>query len=240
MSRVRRHLTFENILVTAVAFVVLAGGTAFAANELAKNSVGKAQLKANAVTTAKIKKNAVTRAKIKNGAIDGTKVKSGGLGAADFQLDGMPYTRIASEIRIKTDIGVSTASEPNIVSLPSASYTQEAGRIDRYLGAVDVEFSSGCGAERGATAYLLADAPAGAKFDISILSYAVALGSVSDEGGGQATRRINLGPYLLGARFAPNSSQSHTFSVLLGGGCETGSGITAKSFSIDVIGTKTQ
>ena len=46
-------------------FLVLAGGAAFAANKLGKNTVGTKQLKNNAVTSAKIKKEAVTGAKIK-------------------------------------------------------------------------------------------------------------------------------------------------------------------------------
>ena len=237
MGKLRRHLTYANVMATLTAFVVLAGGTAFAANQLAKNSVGKKQLKANAVTTGKIKKNAVTKAKIKAGAVDGTKVKSGGLGAVDFQLDGMPYTRVASEIRVNTDIPVPLGVEPTITPLPGASYTQEAGRTDRYVGAVDVEFSSSC-PDRAATAYLLMDAPPAAKLDPTIILYAVALGTFEEEGGGQATRRINLSPFIIGTRFAPSSAQSHTFSVLLAGSCKTGSGVTAKSFSIDVIGTK--
>jgi hypothetical protein len=61
-------------------FLVLGGATAIAANQLAKNSVGKKQLKPNSVTTAKIKKNAVTTAKIKNNAVNGAKVNEATLG----------------------------------------------------------------------------------------------------------------------------------------------------------------
>ncbi|MGN6274854.1 MAG: hypothetical protein ACTHNP_02860 [Solirubrobacterales bacterium] len=56
------------------------GASAFAATQLAKNSVGTKQLKNNAVTTAKIKNNAVTGAKIKNGTITGAKINLGSLG----------------------------------------------------------------------------------------------------------------------------------------------------------------
>jgi hypothetical protein len=57
-------LTFANVVSCLALFVAL-GGSAFAATQLAKNSVGSKQLKKNAVTTAKIKKEAVTGAKIK-------------------------------------------------------------------------------------------------------------------------------------------------------------------------------
>jgi hypothetical protein len=61
-------------------FLVVAGGSALAAGQLGKNSVGSKQLKKNAVTAAKIKNNAVTTAKIENGAVTGSKIKTSTLG----------------------------------------------------------------------------------------------------------------------------------------------------------------
>jgi len=58
-------------------FLILGGATAFAADKLAKNSVGTKQLKNNAVTTKKIKNNAVTAGKIKNGAVTNGKLGEG-------------------------------------------------------------------------------------------------------------------------------------------------------------------
>jgi hypothetical protein len=65
MKQLSSKLTYSNVISTICLFLLLGGGTAFAANQLAKNSVGTKQLKNNAVTTAKIKKAAVTGAKIK-------------------------------------------------------------------------------------------------------------------------------------------------------------------------------
>jgi hypothetical protein len=65
MNRLRSKLTYANVVATLALFLVLAGGTAFAAKQmLPKNSVG----------TKQIKKNAITGAKIKNGAITGSKL----------------------------------------------------------------------------------------------------------------------------------------------------------------------
>jgi hypothetical protein len=64
VNRIRTRLTYANVTSTLALFLVLAGGSAFAANHLAKNSVGAKQLKRGAVTAAKIKKNAVTPAKL--------------------------------------------------------------------------------------------------------------------------------------------------------------------------------
>jgi hypothetical protein len=51
---VRRRLTYANVVSTLALFLVVAGGSAFAATQLSKNSVGTAQLKKEAVTAAKI------------------------------------------------------------------------------------------------------------------------------------------------------------------------------------------
>ena len=67
MKPIRKRLTYANVVSSLALFLALTGATAFAANQLAKNSVGSKQLKKNAVTTAKIKNEAVTAGKIKNG-----------------------------------------------------------------------------------------------------------------------------------------------------------------------------
>lgn len=57
MKRIRAHLTYANVIATLALFLVLAGGTAFAAKQLLpKNSVGAKQLKKGAVTPAKLSK----------------------------------------------------------------------------------------------------------------------------------------------------------------------------------------
>jgi hypothetical protein len=85
----RSKLTYSNVMVTILAFLVLGGGAAFAATKLAKNSVGTKQLKSNAVTTKKIKNGAVTGAKVNLGSL-GTVPSAanantlGGIGATAF------------------------------------------------------------------------------------------------------------------------------------------------------------
>jgi hypothetical protein len=71
MKRFLGQLTYANVVATLSLFLVLAGGTAFAAKQmLPKNSVGSKQLK----------KNAVTGSKIKNGTITGSKISLSSLG----------------------------------------------------------------------------------------------------------------------------------------------------------------
>ena len=69
----RPRLTYANVMVTILAFIVLGGG-AYAAVKLPRNSVGSKQIKASAVT----------RAKIANGAVDGSKVADGSISGGDL------------------------------------------------------------------------------------------------------------------------------------------------------------
>jgi len=63
------------LVISILALVVAMAGTAFAATQLPKNSVGSKQIKKNAITAAKIKKNAITTAKVKKEAITSAKIK---------------------------------------------------------------------------------------------------------------------------------------------------------------------
>lgn len=63
MKSVRKRLTYANVMSSIAVFLVVAGGTAFAASQLGKESVGTKQLKKEAVSLAKI--NAATKKKLK-------------------------------------------------------------------------------------------------------------------------------------------------------------------------------
>jgi hypothetical protein len=80
VERIRKHLTYANVVSSICLFLLLGGATAFAAGHLGKNSVGTKQLKNNAVTAAKIKKEAVTAAKVKKDTLTGTQIKESTLG----------------------------------------------------------------------------------------------------------------------------------------------------------------
>lgn len=54
MSRIRRHLTFANV-VSCVALFAALGGASYAAIQLPKNSVGAKQIKPNAINASKVK-----------------------------------------------------------------------------------------------------------------------------------------------------------------------------------------
>ncbi len=130
MSRVRPHLTYANVMVTILAFIVL-GGVAVAATNLPKGSVGTNQLKGNAVTQRKIHKNAVTQGKIRSNSVTGAKVKNGSLTGADVvasTLGTVPYAEKAGEaVNATTAQSATTAkSATTAASADTAASAQTA------------------------------------------------------------------------------------------------------------------
>ena len=101
---IRSRLTYANAMSTLAVFLVLAGGTAFAAKQLGKKTVGTKQLKGNAVTKAKIKKNAVTRAKIKANAVNGAKIADGSVTGAEIDAPSTPFSRTVARFRSSASV----------------------------------------------------------------------------------------------------------------------------------------
>jgi hypothetical protein len=81
LKQLRKRLTYANVMSSIAVFLVLGGASAFAATQLAKNSVGSKQLKKNAVTSPKIKNGAVTASKLAPSARDGLRGAPGPAGA---------------------------------------------------------------------------------------------------------------------------------------------------------------
>lgn len=86
---IRPRLTYANVMVTVLAFIVLGGG-AVAATKVPKKSVGPKQLKANAVT--------------------GPKVKDGSLSGADIDLSSLGAVPAATNATNATQLGGVPAS----------------------------------------------------------------------------------------------------------------------------------
>ncbi|HEU4462675.1 MAG TPA: hypothetical protein VFR75_08785 [Solirubrobacterales bacterium] len=123
MNRIRPHLTYANVMVTLLAFVVL-GGVGYAATALPKNSVGAKQLK----------KNAVTAAKIKAGAVNGAKVRDGSLSGADVDastLAQVPSARSALEAQnaVRSTTAQSAETAKNAEQAASAESAERLGKF---------------------------------------------------------------------------------------------------------------
>lgn len=113
MKSLKKHITYANLMSTVAVFLAISGATAFAATQLAKNSVGSKQIKKNAVTSSEIKKNAVTNAKIKNGAVTSSKIKDGAVTGAKINLTTLGTVPSASTITGLQRKGVVKVSPTN-------------------------------------------------------------------------------------------------------------------------------
>ncbi len=238
MHRIRVRLTYANVMSTIGIFLVLGGATAFAATQLAKNSVGTKQLRKNAVTAAKIKKNAVTKAKIKNSAVNGAKIAQGSVTGSDINLGSTPFSRVVARFRGSGAVEVPTASASKFAVYPlsSSAFTQGAEELNTFAGALDVSFSPGCTAPRTATAIISVDAKNPA--EPTELEY-VSIGIAQDKTGATPNLRLELSPYaFLGTKFEPGVATPRTVSLAVQAKCTAGSGVTASNGAVDVIGTK--
>jgi hypothetical protein len=232
----RARLSYQNVVATIAAVLLLAGGTAYAANQLAKNSVGTKQLKKNSVTAKKIKKNAVTAAKIKKNAVTSAKIADGSIKAADIDLGSTNFTRLVSRLHTDTD----KAFEVGSPLYPIGTVTQNAGEDQFYYGSIDLTLPASCAAPRTVLAYLLLDADPIAPEDEEVIGFL----ELEDDVGGQQTRREGFTVYP-GALFnpptrgAPATTISHSLIAYLGGvTCASGGGVTATGATVDVIGAK--
>ena len=92
-------------------FIALGAGTAFAAGQLAKNSVGSKQLKKNAVTGAKVKKDAITSAKVKDASLLGADLADGTITGAKIADGSLSATDISGGVRASNVIGVAMTKD---------------------------------------------------------------------------------------------------------------------------------
>jgi len=227
-------------------FLVLGGATAFAAGKigphrLKANAVTTPKIKANAVTTRKIKKNAITTAKIKDKAIRSeklddsavttAKIASGAVIGSKIDATTTPFGRIVQEIR-----GSATKALPNgtltVYPLQANTYTQPAGRDDTYIGQIEVVISDSCTGTRKITAGLLVD-----PVDPTAATEAelIAPRTIEATGTEPLTTRLSIGP---AASFQPAKATTHSLYLAAVASCETGTGVTATSGGIDVVGTE--
>jgi len=109
MSKLRRRLSFANVMSVIAVFIAL-GGTGYAALKLPKNSVGAGQLKKNAVTPPKVAPATVARFRGATGPVG----PAGPIGPSDAYID--------REDTIQPLSGTATPNQVVALTLPAGSY----------------------------------------------------------------------------------------------------------------------
>ena len=233
-TRIKPRRPGHATVVAYLALFVALGGSAYAAAHLGGRTVGTKQLKAGAVTAAKLKKNAVTKAKIKTGAVDGSKIADGSVTGTEIDAASMPFSQIVHKARGSSTVPLPTGTK-TVYPIDNAAYTQEAGRDDSYVGELDVTIPASCTGNRTVYGNLLVDSADPTK---AFSQETVAAGEFHDQGAGQVSGRISLGPYVNGVRFESATATNHTLAIVATASCTTGGGVTATAGGVDVIGTK--
>jgi hypothetical protein len=227
-ARVRRPS--PSLIISLIALSVALAGTGYAAskingNKIKNQSIAGKKLKNKAVETKKIDKKAVTSGKIEKEAVTGNKIEA----------SSTPFSRITQMASGSSSQAL--ADDFIVYPLDDNTYTQGAGEVNSFVGALDVRFAAGCTQPRSVTAVLLLDSPDPLN---PVETDAVAFGAVEDEGVGEVTKRINVGTFPGGAspRFQPGTDEPHTLTMIAQRDCDTGDGVTATFGAADVIATK--
>jgi hypothetical protein len=90
-TRLRKRLTFANV-ISAVALFVALGGTSYAAI-----SVGSAQIRTGAVGKSEIRTGAVGKSENRTGAVGKSEIRSNAVGRSEISTDGVAKSEIAKD-----------------------------------------------------------------------------------------------------------------------------------------------
>jgi hypothetical protein len=140
MTRLRRKLTYANVMATIAVFIAL-GGVGYAAVKLPKNSVG----------TKQIKNNAITGAKIKDGTVTGEKIASASLGTVPSATTAKSAesAKTAESAKSATS-AISANTATTAKTAESAATAAQAGNAASLGGVPASAYTrSGCGALTG-------------------------------------------------------------------------------------------
>jgi hypothetical protein len=157
-NKLRRRLTYANVMATAAVFLSLGGG-AYAAFKLPKNSVGTEQIKNAAVTTKKLKNGAVTASTVARNSLTGRQVQASTLGTVPnathaATADSATNASLATTADSATNADHATNAD-ELGGSPASSYqtrvtgtcTAGAGiahvNADGSVGCANVQFYSG-------------------------------------------------------------------------------------------------
>jgi hypothetical protein len=131
MKGLLKHRPSPSLVIAVIALVMATVGTAIAATNLAKNSVGSKQLKKNAVVTNKIKKEAVTGAKVKKNTLTGKNINLSTLGTVPSATSATTATTAQGLTPLEPVHRVGAPGEPG--------FEGEATNFGPFIGAIPTQ-----------------------------------------------------------------------------------------------------
>ncbi len=117
---IRKHLTYANVMVTLLVFVVLGGG-AYAAGQLGKNTVGTKQLKNDAVKSGKVKDGTLQAGDLAPGVLPGADAfqASGSVNFDVFSSSPFGSTVVSLAVPPGSYFATATVQTDNVNKVPS-------------------------------------------------------------------------------------------------------------------------
>jgi hypothetical protein len=119
LSRLRKRLSFANV-VSMIALFVALGGTSYAATTLARNSVGKGQIRANAVGKSEAAPNSIGKSEIGTSAVGRGEIATDGVAASEIKKDAIDSDEIADGGLQAADLSDAAKAAINGVKVHSA------------------------------------------------------------------------------------------------------------------------
>jgi len=241
-KRVGRRPSHQTVVSYLALFLVLVGGTAYAAatinsGDVINGSLKSVDLKCNAgVKGADVPRNNLRPADFGSGArasIRGSDVADNTLGGAAVDEGSVAASRVVGRLGGIVGQPIPNAG-PALIPFNNAAYTQSANEFNELIAGGQVTFPPACTTPRSATIYLLLDSP------LLAIESLVASANVTDNTGGSVSKRIYFVPFFGGGVGQvlppPAAATPRQFFVQADASCNAGSGVTLDSATVDVVG----
>ena len=235
MKRLReRRPGHATVAAYLALFFALTGGAIAAATigsgDVVNNSLKSVDLKnGGGAKGIDVRNNSLRGNDIRNGQLGGAHVADNSIRGADTNDTSLQLSQRVAQVDSTTNFALPT---PVPLPYPNNTYTQAANESNVWIAGGRVTFSAACTQPRSATIYLLVDGTALSTENVA------GVAQIADSGTGVVTRQFNFGQFP-GAR-APaqvrsGAPQAHTFYVHGTPSCNSGSGVTLDSVSMDLV-----
>jgi hypothetical protein len=126
VRQIRKRLTYANVMSSLAVFLVVAGGAAFAATQLPKNSVGTKQLKKGAVKTSKLGTKTVKTGKLAKDAVSTSRIQDNAVTGTELADDSVTSTKIAAGSVTQEELATGSVGSAQLRDITVVSATSAA------------------------------------------------------------------------------------------------------------------